>query len=57
MSEELREVLEIELDELNGEFYEVQEEWAEGWITTGEAIQKQSDIRARMREIREVLTQ
>lgn len=49
MSEELRAVVEAEIDELLRDFDNVTEEWHEGYITTGEAIEEQ-------RLILEVLT-
>jgi len=36
-------------------FYEVQESWSEGELTTGEAIEQQRQLRERMKEIRELL--
>lgn len=55
MSDEERAVIYELIDELLIEFDDIQEEWMEGYITTGEAIQKQANIRNQIREYREAL--
>ena len=38
-------------------FYEVQESWSEGDLTTAAAIEQQKQLRERMKEIRELLNE
>jgi len=52
MSEEERGVIYELIDELLREFDDIQEEWIEGYITTGEAIAKQESVREALRGLR-----
>jgi len=53
MSDELRAVIEAEIDELLRDFDNVSEEWQEGYLTTGEAIELQQEISRILAELRD----
>jgi len=55
MSEEEREVIRELIDEALRDFDNVQEEWLEGYITTGEAIEQQRHLREIIRRLRDEL--
>jgi len=52
MSDEERAVVYELIDELLREFDKVSRDWLEGYITTGEAVSDQQEIRAKIRELR-----
>lgn len=55
MSDELHAVIEAEIDELLRDFDNVSEEWREGYLTTGEAIHLQQEIRRILADLRNEL--
>jgi len=55
MSDEERAVIYEQIDDLLATFDNVQEEWIEGYITTGEAIEQQNQLRAWIRALRDEL--
>jgi len=52
MSDEERAVIYELIDELLTDFDSVQDDWIEGYITTGEAISRQKDLREGIRALR-----
>jgi len=56
MNEKTRKALVDDYKRLERLFWDIYDEWGDGYLTTGEAISRQEMLRERMQEIRGLLT-